>query len=40
LVGKSEKTRPLGRYRRSCEDNREIGLKGLNLLHLAQNGDQ
>jgi hypothetical protein len=41
LVGKPEGRRPLGRPRRTWEDNiktdlREIGCESLNLIHLAQ----
>jgi hypothetical protein len=45
LVGKPERTRPLGRYRRKCDDNiiidfREIGSEIVDWIHLAQNRDQ
>jgi hypothetical protein len=41
LVGRSESERPLGRPRRRWVDNikmdvREIGIRGANLIHLAQ----
>jgi hypothetical protein len=45
LVGKPEGKRPLGRPRRSWEDNimldlREIGIDGVNWIRLAQDGVQ
>jgi hypothetical protein len=45
FVRKSEKKRPLGRYRCRWEDNiridlREIGWEGVNWIHLAQDRDQ
>jgi hypothetical protein len=45
LVGKPEEKKSLGRLRRRWEDNirmnlREIGLEGVDLLHLAQDRDQ
>jgi hypothetical protein len=45
LVGKPERKRPLGRPRRRWESNiriylREIGWKGGNWMHLAQDRDQ
>jgi hypothetical protein len=45
LVGKPEEKRPLGRPRRRWEDGirmdlREIGLGGVNLIRLAQDGDR
>jgi hypothetical protein len=44
-VGKPEGKRPLGRPRRRWEDNirielREIGLGGIDWIHLAQDRDQ
>jgi hypothetical protein len=45
LVGKPEVKIPLGRPRRTCEDNikidfREIGLERVNLIHLGQDRDR
>jgi hypothetical protein len=44
LVVKPEGKRPLGRHRRRWEDTRmdlmEIGWKGVNWIHLAQDRDQ
>jgi hypothetical protein len=44
-MGKPEGKRPLGRYRRRCEDNiemdlREIGSGGMDCIDLAQDRDQ
>jgi hypothetical protein len=43
--GKHEGKRPLGRFRRRCEDNirmdlRETGWKGVDWMHLEQDRDQ
>jgi hypothetical protein len=43
-VGKPEGKRPLGRYRRGCQDNikmdlREIGWGGVDWIHLVQDRD-
>jgi hypothetical protein len=45
LVGKSEEERPLERHRLKLEDNirtdlREIGWKGVDWIHLAQDRNQ
>jgi hypothetical protein len=41
FVGKPERKRPLGRHRRSCEDNiREIGWEGVDWIYLIQDRDQ
>lgn len=45
LVGKPEGDRPLGRYRRSCEDNiimdlSEIGCRGMDWIYLVQEWDE
>jgi hypothetical protein len=45
LVGKPDGKRPLGRPRRTWEDNirmdvREMGWEGVDWIHLAQDGDQ
>jgi hypothetical protein len=45
LIGKSEEKRPLGRTRRSWEDNirvdpKEVGWKSVDWIHLAMNRDQ
>jgi hypothetical protein len=45
LVGKKEGKRPLGRYRRRCQDNikmglREIGWSVMDWIDLAQDRDQ
>jgi hypothetical protein len=43
LIGKSERKRPLGRPRHRWEDNikvdlREVGLEGVDWIHLAEGG--
>jgi hypothetical protein len=45
LIGRPEGKRPLGRPRRTCEDNikmdlREIGIDGANWIQLVQDGVQ
>jgi hypothetical protein len=45
LVGKPEEKRPLGKPRRKFEGNirmylKEMGLEGVDWIHLAQNRDQ